>query len=154
MSKYAKNKPLPDLKIADFGLSTKSIIMETVAGTKEYIAPEQAKFQTYTNAVDVWSIGIIFDELLHGEPFYTGDNNKEVFEKIVKVEYVVRDSSISKAVQELLTKIVRKKAYERPIIAAIINDIEQILRNIEVQDVGTPDSKTPRIKDNWHGGVL
>lgn len=35
--------------------------MQTVAGTKEYIAPEQAKFHTYTNAVDVWSLGIIFD---------------------------------------------------------------------------------------------
>ncbi len=73
MRKYVKGQPMPDLRIADFGLSTKNIIMETVAGTKEYIAPEQAKFQTYTNAVDVWSIGIIFDELLHGEPFYTGE---------------------------------------------------------------------------------
>ena len=68
--------------------------METVAGTKEYIAPEQAKFQTYTNAVDVWSIGIIFDELLHGEPFYTGEENKAVFDKITKVDYRVRDESI------------------------------------------------------------
>jgi|JI6StandDraft_1071083.scaffolds.fasta_scaffold64021_3 serine/threonine protein kinase len=37
--KYKKGAPIPDLKVADFGLSTKNIIMETVAGTKEYIAP-------------------------------------------------------------------------------------------------------------------
>jgi serine/threonine protein kinase len=35
--------------------------METVAGTKEYLAPEQAKFNTYTNAVDIWSLGIMLD---------------------------------------------------------------------------------------------
>lgn len=46
--------------------------METLAGTKEYIAPEQAKYQSYTNAVDVWALGIIMDEMLHGATFYTG----------------------------------------------------------------------------------
>ncbi len=65
--------------------------METIAGTKEYIAPEQARFHNYTNAVDVWSLGIIFDEILHGSPFYVGDNNKEVFQKILKNPYKVRD---------------------------------------------------------------
>lgn len=60
-TKYIAGKPIPKIKIADFGLSTKKIIMETIAGTKEYIAPEQARFHNYTNAVDVWSLGIIFD---------------------------------------------------------------------------------------------
>jgi len=84
-------KTLPVVKLADFGLSTKKIIMETIAGTKEYIAPEQAKFHNYTNAVDVWSLGIIFDEMLHGTPFYVGEDHKEVFEKILKTPYRIRD---------------------------------------------------------------
>jgi hypothetical protein len=33
-TKYIPGRPLPTIKIADFGLSTKKIIMETVAGTK------------------------------------------------------------------------------------------------------------------------
>jgi hypothetical protein len=33
-SKYIPNKPLPLIKLADFGLSTQKIIMETIAGTK------------------------------------------------------------------------------------------------------------------------
>lgn len=66
----------PDIKIADFGLSTKKLIMETLAGTKEYIAPEQAKYQSYTNAVDVWALGIIMDEMLHGATFYVGETTK------------------------------------------------------------------------------
>jgi serine/threonine protein kinase len=121
---------MPDLKIADFGLSTKNIIMETVAGTKEYIAPEQAKFQTYTNAVDVWSIGIIFDELLHGEPFYTGEENKAVFDKIAKVDYRVRDESISEPIKLLLLSVLRKKAYERPIIGVLRSKLEDIVKDM------------------------
>ena len=75
-TKYVPGKSLPLIKLADFGLSTQKIIMETIAGTKEYIAPEQAKFHNYTNAVDVWSLGIIFDEILHGNPYYSGEDNK------------------------------------------------------------------------------
>lgn len=60
-TKYSSGKTLPQVKLADFGLSTQKIIMETIAGTKQYIAPEQAKFHNYTNAVDVWSLGIICD---------------------------------------------------------------------------------------------
>jgi serine/threonine protein kinase len=33
-TKYIANKPIPTIKLADFGLSTKKIIMETIAGTK------------------------------------------------------------------------------------------------------------------------
>lgn len=74
---------LPQIKIADFGLSTRKLIKETLAGTKEYIAPEQAKYHSYTNAVDVWALGIILDEILHGSPFYAGESNREIFHKIV-----------------------------------------------------------------------
>jgi serine/threonine protein kinase len=129
--KYRKGSPFPDIKVADFGLSTKNLIMQTVAGTKEYIAPEQAKFHTYTNSVDVWSIGIIFDELLHGEPYYTGENNKEVFNKILKEDYRVRDPTISDPIKTLLISILKKKPYERPIIAVLKTKIEDILVSME-----------------------
>lgn len=131
-----KTKPIPGralplVKLADFGLSTQKIIMQTIAGTKEYLAPEQAKFQNYTNAVDIWSLGIICDEILHGTPFYTGENNKEVFDKILKEPYRVRNESLRSSIKELLMSILKKKPYERPIIAVIRSKIEGILREIE-----------------------
>jgi serine/threonine protein kinase len=119
--------------------------METVAGTKEYIAPEQARFQTYTNAVDVWSIGIIFDELLHGEPYYTGDNNKEVFDKIIKTEYKVRDQNISEPIKALLLNVLKKKAYERPIIGVLKSRIEDIIKEITRPELEAPERpRTPK----------
>ena len=50
-----------EIKLADFGLSTNKMLMETIAGTKEYIAPEQIRKDKYTKAVDIWALGIIFD---------------------------------------------------------------------------------------------
>ena len=130
-TKYLPGKPLPLIKLADFGLSTQKIIMETIAGTKEYIAPEQAKFHNYTNAVDVWSLGIIFDEILHGNPYYSGEDNKEVFNKILKLPFKVRDESLRSSVKELMVSLLKKKPYERPIIAVIRATVEKILEEIE-----------------------
>lgn len=39
LSKEFEDEKLPCLKLADFGLSTNKALMETIAGTKEYIAP-------------------------------------------------------------------------------------------------------------------
>ena len=80
--RYKQGGEVPEIKIADFGLSTNSIIMKTLAGTKEYIAPEQAKFHNYTNSVDVWALGIILDEMIHGLPYFTGESNDDVFKKV------------------------------------------------------------------------
>ena len=55
------------------------------------MCPEILNGQPYSTKSDVWSLGIIFDEILHGSPFYVGDNNKEVFQKILKNPYKVRD---------------------------------------------------------------
>jgi len=67
----------------------------------------------------VWSLGIICDEILHGNPFYSGENNKEVFNKILKLPYKIRDEKIRLSIQNLLLSLLKKKPYERPIIAVI-----------------------------------
>lgn len=60
---------------------------------------------------------------MHGSPFFVGDNNKEVFQKILKNPYKVRDESIRPSIQEFLVGVLKKKAYERPIIAVICQNI-------------------------------
>nr|CAD7573332.1 unnamed protein product [Timema californicum] len=57
------NKPNTLIKVTDFGVSKKETNMQTVIGTLFFIAPEILKqhFQqrTYTNQVDIWSLGVI-----------------------------------------------------------------------------------------------
>ncbi|OEL18336.1 Mitogen-activated protein kinase 17 [Dichanthelium oligosanthes] len=71
------------LKICDFGLArvsfcdTPSAIFWTdYVATRWYRAPELCGsfFSKYTPAIDIWSIGCIFAELLTGKPLFPGKN--------------------------------------------------------------------------------
>ena len=52
------------LKIADFGLSKFGEVATTVVGTLYTKAPEVFKKTAYDNKVDIWSLGIIFYQML------------------------------------------------------------------------------------------
>ena len=70
-----------DLKICDFGLARsaqqpmldgKAFLTEYVA-TRWYRAPEiMLSFREYTKAIDLWSVGCIFAEMLTGRPLFPG----------------------------------------------------------------------------------
>ncbi|KAJ3063505.1 Serine/threonine-protein kinase ulk3, partial [Podochytrium sp. JEL0797] len=69
----ASQKTLPILKIADFGLSnfTCDSATETFTeriGTLQYMAPEILSHLQYDARCDLWSMGIVFFELLVGAP--------------------------------------------------------------------------------------
>ncbi|KAI5072438.1 hypothetical protein GOP47_0012544 [Adiantum capillus-veneris] len=71
------------LKICDFGLARvalndapSAIFWTDYVATRWYRAPELCGsfFSTYTSAVDIWSIGCIFAEVLLGKPLFPGKN--------------------------------------------------------------------------------
>lgn len=66
------------VKLADFGLSKFStnganstdLLMKTMIGTPEFIAPEVAKQQNYTSKVDIWAVGMLMYNVVTGKlPF-------------------------------------------------------------------------------------
>ncbi|KAK4799261.1 hypothetical protein SAY86_024626 [Trapa natans] len=71
------------LKICDFGLarvsfndSPSTIFWTDYVATRWYRAPELCGsfFSKYTPAIDIWSVGCIFAELLTGKPLFPGRN--------------------------------------------------------------------------------
>lgn len=79
--------PIGNLKLADFGLS-RSIGIPVRTYTHEivtlwYRAPELllgSKY--YSTAVDIWSIGCIFAEMVTGKPLFPGDSEIDLLFKI------------------------------------------------------------------------
>ena len=78
-----------DLKICDFGLAkadlpifrTRSIEMTEYIVTRWYRAPEVLlqRSRNYTKAIDMWSVGCIFAEMLLGEPLFPGEEMLDQF---------------------------------------------------------------------------
>jgi len=79
------------IKVADFGLSKEFDLglaaLETMCGTPDYVAPEVLRGTGYTNAVDIWSIGVVTYVMLCGSPPFYGADDKEVFIKILQADY-------------------------------------------------------------------
>ncbi|KAJ2999733.1 MAPK protein hog1 [Globomyces sp. JEL0801] len=67
-----------DLKICDFGLARVShTVMTGYVATRYYRAPEiMLTWQHYNKAVDIWSLGCIFGEMLEGKrmPLFPGND--------------------------------------------------------------------------------
>ncbi|KAF5127383.1 Mitogen-activated protein kinase spm1 [Metarhizium anisopliae] len=83
-----------ELKICDFGLARGfSVDPEENAGymteyvaTRWYRAPEiMLSFQSYTKAIDVWSVGCILAELLGGRPFFKGRDYVDQLNQILHI---------------------------------------------------------------------
>ena len=65
------------MKIADFGISKRTAeeltALRTLIGTRAFAAPEVRGFiqsDSYTNAVDIWSLGVIAFLILTGESLF------------------------------------------------------------------------------------
>ena len=61
-----------NVKLCDFGWCVKldDQPRNTFCGTYEYMAPEVVKEDPYSKAIDVWSLGVLLYEILHGySPF-------------------------------------------------------------------------------------
>jgi len=102
------------IKVADFGLSKMFSTGDELisqCGSPTYVAPEVLMAKPYTEAVDMWAIGVITFVLLTGcFPFFEeGHNYSLLYQKIINVDYSFPDEpSLSKDAQDFIRKLLAK----------------------------------------------
>ena len=86
---FETNEANSQIKLIDFGLSAKkdnsSDKMHSILGTPYFMAPEVLK-ANYDQKCDIWSIGAITYFMICGDHPFSGKNNLQIFQKIVKEE--------------------------------------------------------------------
>ena len=87
------------LKISDFGFARNldngdNTILKSVVGTPLYMSPQILNHQLYTNKSDLWSIGLIYYEMLHGCTPWPASNQLQLINGI-NYKPIVFDPSIS-----------------------------------------------------------
>ena len=113
-----KSSQSDQIKIIDFGLSKqlkKGEIMEKKLGTPYYLAPEVLE-EKYGKEVDLWSIGVITFVILWGYPPFYGQDAKELFTNIYKVNYEFWDEDwdfISDEAKDFISRLLVKDPTER-----------------------------------------
>jgi serine/threonine protein kinase len=100
------------VKILDFGLAklkgvSKLTKNSSTVGTIHYMAPEQVQGKDVDHRSDIWSLGIVFYELLAGNVPFKGDYEQAVVYSIQSEDFDPLDNlapGYSKILQKLLAK--------------------------------------------------
>ncbi len=83
------------VKVLDFGLAKRSILHENdselslfskagvIAGTVSYMSPEQARGQEIDVRTDIWSLGVVFYEMLTGRLPFGGESKGDIIASIL-----------------------------------------------------------------------
>ena len=97
------------VKVTDFGIakSLNTDITKTlnIMGTAQYISPEQARGSSLDNRTDIYSLGVVFYEMLTGDTPFRGDTSVDISLKHVS-EKPVKPSSLILDIPLKLDKIV------------------------------------------------
>ncbi|XP_022987945.1 mitogen-activated protein kinase 9 [Cucurbita maxima] len=112
------------LKICDFGLARVSfndapsaIFWTDYVATRWYRAPELCGsfFSKYTPAIDIWSIGCIFAEMLTGKPLFPGKNVVHQLDLMVDVLGTPSAESIAKIRNEKARRYISNMRRKQPV---------------------------------------
>jgi tRNA A-37 threonylcarbamoyl transferase component Bud32 len=110
-----------EIKLVDFGIAkaaTKASHTDSgsLRGKLLYMSPEQAWGRSIDNRSDIFSLGVVFFELLTGRNLFSGDSEMSILERVRNAR-VVPPSSVNRSVpielDGVVTRMLRKEPEKR-----------------------------------------
>ncbi len=136
-----------NVKLSDFGIAKTadeirdSIPQKVITGKYPYMSPEQIKgLQDIDHRTDIFSIGVLFYEMLTGKQLYQGTNeeikNQVLGQKFDPSTLFKADPSIPPELGDIISKALEKDRdarYERAI--EMYRDIRRVLKGVETDEL-------------------
>jgi serine/threonine-protein kinase len=124
------------IKITDFGIALAQDAMEltdkdSVMGSVHYLAPELARGEVATPASDIYSMGIVFYELLTGEVPFRGESAVQIAMKHIS-EPMPSVRTFNPSLPQAIDNIVAKATAKNPMYRygsakEMLNDLNTVL---------------------------
>ena len=104
------------VKILDFGLAkmkdqSNLTKFESTIGTTAYMSPEQAKGEETDQRTDIWSLGVVFYEMVSGKLPFKGEFDQAIIYSILN--RVPDELDLPKKIKNFAIKCLRKKPGDR-----------------------------------------
>lgn len=139
-----------EVKIVDFGLAklaglTKLTRTGSTVGTAAYMSPEQARGEPVDNRTDIWSLGVVFYEMITGQPPFKSDYEQAMVYEILNEEPKPL-SEFSAHLPRGLDVVIRNALAKDP--SSRYQHIEEMLADLDAIRAGRPIG-TKKIRPIW-----
>ncbi|MDT3682586.1 MAG: protein kinase [Truepera sp.] len=139
-SKAARLRP-DAVKLMDFGIAGGKVLSRLTmtgarVGTPVYMSPEQARGLKIDHRSDIYSLGLVFYEMLTGQTAFKGGYEAIVHQQIFQTPPPPRqvDLRVPKALDQLVMRMIAKDADERPTLDEVYDTLEDV--DFEADDAG------------------
>jgi len=121
------------IKLMDFGIAGGKVLSRLTmtgarVGTPVYMSPEQARGLKIDHRSDIYSLGLVFYEVLTGQTAFKGGYEAIVHQQIFQTPPPPRqvDLKVPKGLDQLVMRMIAKDADERPTLDEVLDALDRI----------------------------